>query len=78
MFTILFPLFYRFGKVSGIERCSKQRSWLSAISSSCCNDRTATADRAWSFADRLWIWLSQLCSGWRSALMIVKPETLIA
>ena len=36
----------RFGKVSGIELCSKQRSWLSAISSSYCNDRTATADRA--------------------------------
>ena len=31
------------------------------------------------FADRLlWVWLSQLWSGWRSALMIVKPETVIA
>jgi len=25
----------------------------------------------------LWVWLSQLWSGWRSALMIVKPETVI-
>src|SRR5262250_1220481 len=32
-----------------------------------------------SFADRLlWVWLSQLWSGWRSALIIVKPETVIA
>jgi hypothetical protein len=32
-----------------------------------------------SFADRLlWVWLSQLWSNWRSALMIVKPETVIA
>ena len=30
-------------------------------------------------ADRsLWVWLSQLWSGWRSALLIVKPETVIA
>jgi putative transposase len=30
-------------------------------------------------ADRLlWVWLSQLWSGWRSALRIVKPETVIA
>jgi putative transposase len=25
----------------------------------------------------LWVWLSRLWSGWRSALMIVKPETVI-
>src|SRR5262249_51818831 len=32
-----------------------------------------------SAGDRLlWSWLSQLWSGWRSALMIVKPETVIA
>jgi hypothetical protein len=32
-----------------------------------------------SFTDRLlWVWLSQLWSGWRSALIIVKPETVIA
>src|SRR4029077_679189 len=30
-------------------------------------------------ADRLvWVWLSRLWSSWRSALMIVKPETVIA
>ena len=26
----------------------------------------------------LWVWLSRLWSGWRSALLIVKPETVIA
>src|ERR1700746_3583264 len=32
-----------------------------------------------SFADRLlWVWLSQLWSSCRSALMIVTPETVIA
>jgi len=31
-----------------------------------------------SFADRLlWVWLSRLWSGWRSALAVVKPETVI-
>src|ERR1017187_1286117 len=31
------------------------------------------------FLDRLlWFWLSQLWTGWRSALIIVKPETVIA
>ena len=30
-------------------------------------------------SDRLlWVWLSRLWSGWRSALVIVKPETVIA
>ena len=30
-------------------------------------------------ADRLlWVWLSRLWSQWRSALLIVKPETVIA
>jgi putative transposase len=26
----------------------------------------------------LWVWLSQLWAGWKSALLIVKPETVIA
>ena len=31
------------------------------------------------WADRvLWVWLSQLWNGWRSALVILKPETVIA
>ena len=30
-------------------------------------------------ADRcLWVWLSRLWSAWRSALLIVKPETVIS
>src|SRR6202795_1678068 len=32
-----------------------------------------------SCVDRLlWVWLSRLWSGWQSALVIVKPETVIA
>jgi hypothetical protein len=32
-----------------------------------------------SIADRLvWVWLSRLWTGWQSALVIVKPKTLIA
>src|ERR1700681_176467 len=32
-----------------------------------------------SRADRfLWVWLARFWSGWRSALLIVKPETVIA
>ena len=41
----------------------------------------ANRDRKLSLnvADRLlWVWLSRLWSGWRSALLIVKPETVIA
>src|SRR2546421_11385605 len=31
------------------------------------------------WADRvLWVWLSRLWNGWRSALLLVKPETVIA
>src|SRR5437773_11713240 len=31
------------------------------------------------FADRvLWVWLSRLWNGWRSALLLVKPATVIA
>src|SRR5271156_1544646 len=31
-----------------------------------------------NIADRiLWVWLSRLWSGWKSALAIVKPETVI-
>src|ERR1039458_7277749 len=36
------------------------------------NLRLSTTDRL------LWVWLSRLWSDWRSALVIVKPETVIA
>jgi hypothetical protein len=34
--------------------------------------RLATVDR-W-----LWVWLSRIWNGWRTALVLVKPETVIA
>ena len=30
-------------------------------------------------SDRLlWVWMSSVCRGWRSAVVIVKPETVLA
>jgi hypothetical protein len=26
----------------------------------------------------LWVWLSRIWSGWRSALAIIRPETVVA
>src|SRR5580700_1187066 len=42
--------------------------------------RTSRGHRLrWGRADRLlWVWLSSLWCGWQSALVIVKPETVIA
>jgi putative transposase len=37
-----------------------------------CSDQLARADRL------LWIWLSQVWSNWGAALVIVRPETVIA
>src|SRR6516225_2531726 len=32
-----------------------------------------------TLVDRLlWVWLSRICSGWRPALAIVRPETVVA
>lgn len=63
----------------GFELASfcKQRSWPSAINSWSCSVpghrlSLRRADRV------LWVWLSQLWNDWRSALLIVKPETVIA
>jgi len=40
--------------------------------------RSASARSQLRTSDRvLWVWLSQLWSDWRSALVIVKPETVI-
>ena len=40
--------------------------------------RSTDARRRLRTSDRiLWVWLSQLWSDWRSALLIVKPETVI-
>src|SRR5271168_2337867 len=40
------------------------------------NDGQRLRMRTW---DRIfWVWLSRLWNGWQSALLIVKPETVIA
>jgi len=41
--------------------------------------RSARRRPKWTPADRLfWVWLSRLWRDWRSALAIVKPETVVA
>ena len=79
MFTIVFSLFYsiRQGLWSRAElhvEILALRHQLLVLQRSNGSHRPRL-----SFADRfLWVWLSQLWSGWRSALRIVKPETVIA
>jgi hypothetical protein len=57
---------------------SSSKSWRYGTSCRCCNalDRVrlqlATTDRC------VWVMLSRLWTGWRTALVIVKPETVIA
>ena len=79
MFTIIFPLFYsiRLGLWSRAElhvEILALRHQLLVLQRSNGNRRPRL-----SLTDRLlWVWLSELWSGWRSALRIVKPETVIA
>ncbi len=40
--------------------------------------RTGARPRLRSIDRILWTWLSRLWSGWRRALVIVKPETVLA
>ena len=79
MFTIIFSLFYSIRQglrnrgVLHAEILTLRHQLLVLQQSNGCHRPRL------SFADRLlWVWLSQLWSGWRSALMIVKPETVIA
>src|SRR6516225_12176830 len=76
MFTIIFSLFYSIRQVLR-NRAAPQAEILALRhqllvlqrSNGRCRPRLRFADRL------LCVWLSQLWSGWRSALMIVKPET---
>ncbi len=47
------------------------REQLAVLLISAKRPRLRKRDRA------VWVWLSRLWSGWRSCLMIVKPETVI-
>src|SRR5215831_9962955 len=79
MFTIVFSLFYSIRQ--GLRsRAVLQAEVLALRHQLLVLQRSNGSHRPrLSFTDRLlWVWLSQLWSGWRSALMIVKPETVIA
>src|SRR5215470_10997898 len=79
MFTIIFSLFYSIRQ--GIrDRAVLHAEILALRHQLLVLQRSNGSQRPrLSIADRLlWVWLSQLWSGWRSALTIVKPETVIA
>jgi hypothetical protein len=79
MFTIIFSLF------SSIRQGFRTRAALQAEILALRHEllvlQRSTRSRKvhLTAADRLlWVWLSQLWSDWRSAVVIVKPETVIA
>jgi hypothetical protein len=79
MFTIIFSLFYSIRQGFG-TRAALQAEILALRHQLLILQRLTRPHKVHlSAADRLlWVWLSQLWSGWRSALVIVKPETVIA
>src|SRR5260370_6523086 len=75
LFTLLFPVgdFFRARAVLQAEILALRHQLLVLQRSS----RPHKLRLGW--ADRvLWVWLSRLWNDWRSALLIVKPETVIA
>jgi len=79
MFTIIFSLFYSIRQ--GIRNRAVLHAEILALRHQLLVLQRSNGSQRprLSLADRLlWVWLSQLWSGWRSALMIVKPETVIA
>src|SRR5215469_8781826 len=79
MFTIIFSLFYSIRQ--GIRNRAVLHAQVLALRHQLLVLQRSNGSQRprMSFADRLlWVWLSQLWCGWRSFLMIVKPETVIA
>ena len=79
MFAIIFSLFHSIGQALRgratlhVEILALRHQLLVLQRSKRSHKvRLGIADRAF------WVWLSQLWNGWRSALVIVKPETVIA
>jgi hypothetical protein len=54
------------------------RIWLCATKSACFNDPARKRPKLTPGERLLWICLSRLWRDWRSALAIVKPETVVA
>jgi len=79
MFAIIFSLFSSVRQ--GLRSRTVLQAEILALRHQLLILQRANRDRRLrlSIADRLfWVWLSRLWSGWRSALLIVKPETVIA
>ena len=79
MFTIVFPLFY--SNRQGLRSRAVPHTEVLALRHQLLVLQRSNGNRRprLSLTDRLlWVWLSELWSGWRSALRIVKPETVIA
>src|SRR5215469_10039770 len=79
MLTIIFPLFYSIRQ--GLRSRAVLQAEILALRHQLLVLQRSNGNRRprLSLADRLlWVWLSRLWSGWRSALMMVKPETVIA
>ena len=76
MFTIVFSLFYSIRQ--GLRNRAVLHAEILALRHQLLVLQRSNGSHRprLSFADRfLWVWLSQLWSGWPSAVMIVKPET---
>jgi hypothetical protein len=79
MFAIIFSLFSFDSARSSNSTCATGRSPRPAASTLDPATLQPKAPAAFGHLYRpLWVWLSRLWSGWRSALIIVKPETVIS
>src|SRR5487761_312260 len=79
MFTIIFSLFSSI-RQGFRTRAARHAEMLALRHQLLVLQRSSRGHRLrWGRADRLlWVWLSRFWSGWRSALAIVKPATVIA
>jgi transposase InsO family protein len=79
MFTVIFSLFFSIRQ--GFRSRLALQAEVLALRHQLLVLQRSSRDRRLrlSVADRLlWVWLLRLWNGWRSALVIVKPETVIA
>ena len=78
MTIFLFVLFVGLRSILVPEWTSNSRILPCVIKSACCNARSKSA-RNYPRTDRIfWVALSRLWRDWRSTLVLVKPETVVA
>lgn len=76
MFDVLFSLFSSF-RAYIQSRCDLQMEILALRHQVSVLQRRSPKPRLKAVDRRLWVWLSRFWSRWRSALVLVKPETVI-